>query len=118
MVQTFLRCGSTVWISDQRPHLAGGDVFMPSTGRSSLDAIREQAAGWVDRQFAGRLSEQDIIEFDVWRKADERHEECVRMCIASRWAELMRDGNISAAEREAFNQWQLADPRNVQEYLL
>lgn len=91
---------------------------MPSTGPSSLDTIREHAAGWVDRQFAGSLSEQEIAEFDAWRKMDERHEECVRMCIASRWAELMRDGNISASEREAFTQWQLADPRNVEEFRL
>lgn len=86
------------------------------TSTHPLDTIREQAAHWVARQFAGSLSEQELAEFDAWRKADECHEECVRMSIASRWAEQMRDGNIGASEREAFTRWLLADPRNMEEF--
>ncbi len=86
------------------------------TATLPLDTIREQAACWVDRQFAGRLSEEELAEFDTWRRADESHDECVRMSIASRWAEQMRDGDFARFEREAFAKWLLADPRNMAEF--
>jgi ferric-dicitrate binding protein FerR (iron transport regulator) len=83
-----------------------------------LDKIREQAARWVDRQFAGSLSEEKLAEFDIWQRADECHEECVRMATASGWAERMRDGDLPVPEREAFTRWLLADARNMEEFRL
>lgn len=88
------------------------------TATHPLDAIREQAAHWVDRQFAGTLSDEELAAFELWRRADECHEECVRMCTASRWAERMRDGDVGPTEREAFSRWALADPRNMEEFEL
>ena len=86
------------------------------TATHPLDTIREQAARWVDRQFSGSLSEEELAEFDTWRRADESHEECVRMSTASRWAELMRDGDVGPSDREAFTRWVLADSRNMEEF--
>src|SRR4051812_10026492 len=94
-----------------------GKGIMP-TATHPLDPIRELAAQWVARQFAGGLSEQELAEFDAWRKANQRHEDCVRMCIASRWAEQMRDGNIGTSAREAFTRWLDEDPRNMEEFRL
>src|ERR1700731_2810404 len=83
-----------------------------------LDKIREQAAHWVARQFAGSLSEEKLAEFDIWQRADECHEECVRMATASGWAERMQDGELPVPEREAFTRWLLADARNMEEFRL
>lgn len=88
------------------------------TATHPLDKIREQAAHWVGRQFAGSLSEEELAEFDTWRRADQRHEECVRMSTASRWAERMRDGDVGHSEREVFTRWLLADPLNIEEFRL
>ena len=88
------------------------------TATHSLERIRELAVHWVDRQLSGRLSKEELAEFDTWQKTDERHEECVRMSTASRWTERMRDGNVCPSEREAFRRWLLADPRNIEEFRL
>ena len=88
------------------------------TDTHPLDTIREQAARWVDRQFSSNLSEEELAEFDLWRRADRCQEECARMSSASRWAELMRDGDVGPTEREAFTRWLLADRRNMEEFRL
>ena len=88
------------------------------TATHPFDTIREQAAHWVDRQFAGILSDKELAAFELWRRADACHEECVRMSTASRWAEWMRDGDVSPSEHDAFIRWVLADPRNMEEFRL
>ena len=88
------------------------------TATHSLDAICERAAHWVDRQFTGVLSGEELAEFELWRRADECHEECLRMSTASRWVEWMRDEDVGVSKREAFIRWALADPRNMEEFRL
>lgn len=87
-----------------------------TTDTDPLDVTRQQAVEWVHRRFAGDLSAEELAEFERWERIDHRHEECVRMCTASRWAELMKDGDFEPGYRLAFTRWLTADPRNMDEF--
>ena len=87
-----------------------------TTDTDPLEVTRQQAVEWVHRRFAGDLSAEELAEFERWQRIDQSHAECVRMCIASRWAELMKDGDFEPGYRVVFTRWLMADPRNMDEF--